>query len=130
MPLEYSITSTGKAGDFFGGALLTDFMQQWNLSRSAEGVTQETGWTFNWHQESPGARFTHSVLLRTTAGVRHYNKAVILKTVGHFLLSRMPDEALTEALEGLAETYTYWKIRNQELPESGKPVSKISNAVR
>jgi len=53
----------------------------------------------------------------------------MLKTVGHFLLSRMPDEALTEALEGLAETYTYWKIHNQEIPESSSPVSIISDAV-
>jgi len=54
----------------------------------------------------------------------------MLKTVGHFLLSTMPDEALTEALEGLAETYTYWKIRNQELPASSKRVSTISNAIK
>ncbi len=92
MQQQYSITSTGKAGDFFGGALLTDLMQLWNLCPS--------------------------------------NEPAMLKTVGHFLLSTLPDEALTEALEGLAETYTYWKIRNQQLPESGKPVSKISNAVR
>jgi hypothetical protein len=53
----------------------------------------------------------------------------MLKTVGHFLLSRMPDEALTEALEGLAETYTYWKIHNQEIPVSSKPISNVSDAV-
>jgi hypothetical protein len=69
------------------------------------------------------------VLIRTNAGVPQYDRAVMLKTVGHFLLSRMPDEALTEALEGLAETYTYWKIRNQPLPESSKPVSTVSNAI-
>lgn len=131
MPLEYSITSTGKPDEFFGGALLTDFIEQWSRSRSAEGGVSVagTGWTFNWHQESPGARFAHSVLLRTTAGVPHYDKAALLKTVGHFLLSRMPDEGLTEALEGLAETYTYWKIRSQELPESSHPVSTFYNAV-
>jgi hypothetical protein len=69
------------------------------------------------------------VLIRTTAGVPQYDRAVMLKTMGHLLLSRMPDEALTEALEGLAETYSYWQIRNQALPESSKPVSIISNAV-
>jgi len=69
------------------------------------------------------------VLLRTTAGVPQYDKTALLKTVGHFLLSRMPDEGLTEALEGLAETYTYWKVRCQELPNSSHTVSSFYNAV-
>jgi len=105
-------------------------MQLWNLCPSNEPAKAFSGWTLNWQQDHPGARFTHSVVIRTTAGVRQYDRAVMLKTVGHFLLSTLPDEALTEALEGLAETYTYWKIRNQQLPQSSKPVSKISNAVR
>jgi hypothetical protein len=126
MPQEYSITSTGKAGDFFAGALLTDFIQLWSLNQSGEQAS--SGWTLNWHQDYPGARFTHSVLIRTTAGVPKYDRTTMLKTVGHYLLSKMPDEALSEALEGLAETYTYWKIRTRELPSS-KPVSNISNAI-
>jgi len=130
MPQEYSITSTGKAEDFFVGAFLTDCIQLWNLSPSNEPAAQAIpGWTLRWQQDDPGARFTHSVLIRTTAGVPQYDRAVMLKTMGHLLLSRMPDEALTEALEGLAETYSYWQIRNQALPESSKPVSIISNAV-
>jgi hypothetical protein len=105
-------------------------MQLWNLSPSNEPEQAGSGWILNWQQDHPGARFTHSVQLRTTAGVPHYDRAVMLKTVGHFLLSTMPDEALTEALEGLAETYTYWKIRNQELPESSRRVPTTRNAVK
>jgi hypothetical protein len=106
-------------------------MQLWNLSPSSEPAARTaSGWTLNWQQDHPGARFTHSVVIRTNAGVPQYDRTVVLKTLGHFLLSRLPDEALAEALEGLAETYTYWTIRNQQLPESSKPASTIADAVQ
>lgn len=112
--------------------MLTDFIERWNRTRFAEGGISAagTGYTFNWHEESPGARFHHSVLLRTTAGVPQYDETALLKTVGHFLLSKMPDEGIIEALEGLAETYTYWNIRTQELTESHPAVSSLHKAVQ
>jgi hypothetical protein len=130
MAQEYSITSTGKPGDFLGGALLTDFIEQWNRTPSSEAgiAVAGTDWTINWQQESPGAKFAHSVVLRTTAGVPQYSRAALLRTWGHYLLTRLPDEGLAEALEGLAETFTYWKIRTEELPSS-HPVSNFYSAV-
>src|SRR2546425_1782139 len=115
MPPEFLITSTGKPGDFLGGALLTGFIGQWNRPQAVEGTMSIAGgdWTLNWQQDSPGALFAHSVVLRTTAGLPDYDRAGLLRTMGHFLLSMMPDEGLTEAFEGLAETYVYWLTRTQ-----------------
>ena len=132
MPLEYSITSTGKPGDFLGGALLTGFIEQWNRTPSNEAgiAVAGTDWTINWQQESPGAKFAHSVVLRTTAGVPQYSRSAVLRTWGHYLLTRLPDEGLAEALENLAATYTYWCIRTKEFSESTQPVSRFYNAVK
>jgi len=41
----------------------------------------------------------------------------------------MPDEALAEALEGLAETYKYWTVYAPALSESNAPASVIRNAI-
>ena len=133
MPEKFSITSTGKPGEFLGGASLIDFIRLWNPSSSVEAniSSQGTGWTLvNWQQSSPGARFAHSVLLRTSADAPRYDRAVVLRTVGHFLLSTMPAEGLTEALEGLAETYSFWLGDLNRSALSSQPTSSFYEATQ
>ena len=86
---------------------------RWNLSELGERGTaaDETSRTFTWQQDTTGAKFSHSVFLQTTAGAPRYNKAAILRMVGHFLLSRMPDEGLAETCQSLAENYDYYLTR-------------------
>lgn len=127
MQTEYSLTSIGKPGEFFVGALLRDFIEQWNRSPLNREVTG-TDWTFDWQQESPGAKFSHRVLL-TTAGVPQDTKAALLLTIGHLILSRMPEEGLTEALEGLAETYNFWTSWKVNTLTSS-PVSRFFEATQ
>lgn len=130
MPPEFLITSTGKPGDFLSGALLTGFTRQWNQTPCVEGsVTLDTtNLIFNWQQDSPGAKFAHSVVLSTTAGLPSYDKSALLRTMGHLLISAMPEEGLTETLEGLAENYVYWCARTSKLSELSQPTSSFYEA--
>jgi hypothetical protein len=50
--------------------------------------------------------------------------------MGHFMLSRMPEEGLMEALEGLAETCNFWITYKENAVPSGQPVSRFYDATR
>ena len=107
-------------------------MQQWNQIRFAENqITSFEGThQLTWQQEQPGATFTHSVTLSTNAGLPQYDQTIMLRTLGHILLSGVPNEGLMEALEGLAETFTFWTDSAQEFSESSKPTSTFYAAAK
>jgi hypothetical protein len=109
--------------------LLTDFIEQWSRNRSDDSgePIARTEQSFNWQYESAAAKFSHKVVL-TTAGVQQDIRLALLRTVGHFILSRMPEEGLTETLESLAETYTYWLNRKYNTLEPARPASTFYNA--
>src|SRR5712692_5884749 len=131
MPQESLTTSTGKQGGFSGGASLIDFITQWNLSQSNDNATaDDSSRTLTWQHDSTGARFFHSVCLQTTAGAPRYDKTAILRMVGHFLLSRMPDEGLFESCESLAETYDYYLARTQNRFQPTCSTSRFHYATR
>lgn len=65
------------------------------------------GWHFDQTQLKTGATFYHGVLLRTTAGVPQYDRATALRLACHFILSRIPDQALDEVYQSLAESFCY-----------------------
>jgi hypothetical protein len=111
--------------------LLRNFIEQWSHTPSSESaiLVSGTDWTLNWQHELPGAKFFHRVVL-TTAGIPQDTKAALLRTMGHFILSRIPEEGLTEALESLAETYNYWLTCKYNTIESGRPVSSFYEAGR
>jgi hypothetical protein len=48
--------------------------------------------------------------------------------MGHFLISAMPEEGLTETLEGLAENYVYWCAKTLELSGLSQPTSSFYDA--
>lgn len=106
-------------------------MRPWSPTQSVEAriSVEGTDWrSLSWQQELPGARFAHSVSLRTSAGLPRYDRTVVLRTLGHFLLSVMPSEGLTEALEGLAETYNFWLGGTKVLSESNRLTSSLYEA--
>ncbi len=126
MSQESLTTSTAKPGDFFAGASLIDFITRWSLGALAlqSTTTDQPSRTFTWHHDCTGAQFSHSVCLQTTAGAPRYDKAAVLRMIGHFLLSRMPDDGLAETCESLAETYDYYLARGQKRLECTSPTSR------
>lgn len=119
MRSESWITLTGKRADSSAGVLLIDCIKQWSLAHLTEGNprTEQSNRTFScsWEHESAGTKFSHSVILETTAGVPSYDTSAILRMVGHFLLSTMPDDGLVETCESIAETFDYYTARQLEL---------------
>jgi hypothetical protein len=50
--------------------------------------------------------------------------------MGHFILSQMPEEGLTEALESLAETWNFWITWRQNAVPSSRQVSTFYEATQ
>lgn len=50
--------------------------------------------------------------------------------MGYVILSRMPEEGLAEALEGLAETYSFWLGWKQNPVQSSEPTSRLYEAAQ
>jgi len=50
--------------------------------------------------------------------------------MGHVILSRMPEEGLAEALEGLAETCSFWIGWKQNPIQSSRPISRFYEATQ
>jgi hypothetical protein len=107
--------------------LLKDFTGQW--SHNPLGELTGKYLTLNWQQELPGAQFFHNVRL-TTAGVPQDTRTALLRTMGHYILTKMPEEGLAEALEGLAETYNFWISWKQNSKQSSQPVSNFYDATQ
>ena len=110
-------TSPDRQDDSSGGASANDFIARWNLDELTQPASSadQNACNITWQYGGTGAYAVHSVYFRPGAGSRTYDKGAILRLIGHILISRMPEAALSETCEALAETCDYYQKREKKL---------------
>jgi hypothetical protein len=63
-----------------------------------------------WQDGSPGTRIRHAITfdLLETAGAPQYPRSVVLRALGHILLSQLPDRGVEEACESLMQMHDFY----------------------
>jgi hypothetical protein len=84
--------------------------------------------TITWDQETPGAHFHQRVVIGTTSGRRDYDLEILLRILAHFLVNRLPNDALREACETMADIYEYHVARGNYLYAARPPAREIMKA--
>jgi hypothetical protein len=82
----------------------------------------------DWDQQTPGAQFQQRVVIGTTAGWQEYRQEIILRMVAHFLVNRLPGNALPEVCETMADIFEYHVSRANYLNAAQAPTQELIKA--
>lgn len=105
MQWKHSITSASNLGGYSVGALLTGSTTQWDLERLSQGANEIE---LQWSGETSTGDFQHTMVVRTTACPPQYDRAVFVRALCHYLLTKLPDEGLPDVCRSLVDAYEYY----------------------
>lgn len=106
--------------------MLNDFTTQWALGPF--DLSQQSGISINWQQETAGAKFLHRVELGTTAGAPGYETGIALRVLCHYLINNIPDEGLAELCQSIADIHDYYITRAHHLRSLPLPSRDVLKA--
>lgn len=136
------IHSTPKPVDFFGGVLPTNFTQQWDPNLflecdSTQGVeppqvSEFTGF-FSHKLESAGRVNLHGTMVgQLTDEGQPSIEAIMMRHYCYFIIDQVPDVALVDIAESLAESLTFFLSRQQAItsiqPSPAFPLTRATAA--
>lgn len=117
---ESLVTSTGNQEDSFGGALKTVSTRPCSLILSKPGFDYLTGFpmlTVAWKRASSRGDWHHLLAYQfgkfpgTTSAIPIY-----YRLISHLLLDELPEDALPEVLQHLADAFVFYQPTKAELP--------------